>query len=91
LTGSWPGLRLIPEPTPEALRGRSRGGSVAFFRLPAAEYPRRRTGDQDNDRAHELWSEIHEQGRASLYIPFELLRAGLPQVELVYVREEKPA
>lgn len=90
LTESWPGLRLIPEPTPEALRGRSRGASIAFFRLPTAEYPRRRTGDQDNDRAYELWTEIVEHGRVSLYIPFEILRGILPQAELVYVREEKP-
>jgi type VI secretion system protein ImpJ len=89
LANGWPGLRLLPEPPPEALRTRGRGAVSAFFRLPTADYPKRKTGVQEIDRAVDLWSEVHEQGLVSLYIPEDLLRRPLPQIDLIYLREGK--
>jgi type VI secretion system protein ImpJ len=91
LANGWPGLKLIPEPAPEALRARTRSAVAAFFQLPTGEFPKRKTGVQDNDRAAELWAEVHEQGQLSLYIPEELLRRPLPQVDIVYIKEGKSA
>lgn len=91
LANGWPGLKLVPEPAPEALRARTGSAVAAFFQLQTGEYPKRKTGVLDNDRAAELWAEVHEQGQVSLYVPEELLRRPLPQVDIVYVREGKSA
>lgn len=87
LANGWPGLRIVPEPAPEALRGRGRGAVSAFFRIPTTEYPRRKTGVQEVDRAVDLWNEVVEQGRISLYIPEDMLRKPLPQIDLLFIRE----
>lgn len=91
MTNGWPGLRLTAEQTPQGLIGRGRGPSTAFFRLPTDQYPRTKNGNLEQDRACDLWSEIFQEGKASLYIPDELLRRPLPQVDLVYIRDRKPA
>ena len=89
LSNGWPGLRLLAEPTPAGLVGRGRGPSTAFFRLPTDQYPLAKSGQQEQDRAVEQWGEIAQEGKVSLYIPEELLRKPLPQVDLVYVRERR--
>lgn len=91
MTNGWPGLRLVAEQTPQGLVGRGRGPSTAFFRLPTEQYPQAKSGNLEQDRAFELWTEIFQEGKASLYIPDELLRRPLPQVDLVYIRERRPA
>ncbi|MFO0576893.1 MAG: type VI secretion system baseplate subunit TssK [Polyangia bacterium] len=97
MTNGWPGLRLLAEQTPHGLVGRGRGPSTAFFRLPTEQYPQTKNGNLDQDRAVDLWNEIFQDGKASLYIPEELLRRptgqalALPQVDLVYIRDRRPA
>lgn len=91
MTNGWPGLRLLAEQTPHGLVGRGRGPSTAFFRLPTEQYPQAKNGNLEQDRAFDLWSEIYQDGKASLYIPDELLRKPLPQVDLVYIRDRRPA
>lgn len=90
MTNGWPGLRLVAEQTPQGLIGRGRGPSTAFFRLPIEQYPQTKNGNLDQDRALDMWTEIFQEGKASLYIPDELLRRPLPQVDLVYVRDRRP-
>jgi len=89
LSNGWPGLSLVAEPTPAGLVGRGRGPNTAYFRLPTDRYPLSKTGQQEQDRAVEQWAEISQEGKVSLYIPEELLRKPLPQVDLVYVRERR--
>lgn len=91
MTNGWPGLKLVAEQTPHGLVGRGRGPSTAFFRLPTEQYPLTKTGALEQDRACDLWTEIFEEGKASLYVPDELLRKPLPQVDLVYIRERRPS
>lgn len=91
MTNGWPGLRLLAEQTPHGLVGRGRGPSTAFFRLPTEQYPQAKNGNLDQDRTFDLWSEIFQEGKASLYVPDELLRRPLPQIDLVYIRDRRPA
>jgi type VI secretion system protein ImpJ len=91
MTNGWPGLKLVAEQTPQGLMGRGRGPSTAFFRLPAEQYPLAKTGVLEQDRTCDLWTEIYEEGKASLYVPDELLRRPLPQIDLVYIRERRPS
>lgn len=91
MTNGWPGLRLLTEQTPHGLVGRGRGPSTAFFRLPTDQYPQAKNGNLDQDRAFDLWNEIFHEGKVSLYVPDELLRKPLPQVDLVYIRDRRTA
>ena len=91
MTNSWPGLRMVAEQAPAGLLGRSRGPNTAFFRIPTTEYPKSKTGVMENDRSWELWNEIAQEGKVSVYLPEDLLRRPLPQLDLVYVRDGRAA
>lgn len=91
MTNGWPGLRILAEQTPHGLVGRGRGPSTAFFRVATEQFPQAKNGNLDQDRAFDLWNEIIQEGKAALYIPDELLRKPVPQVDLIYIRDRRPA